>query len=185
MDAFFYLFKLIIFRHNFHRLVDKTINKILEVCGNISAILIVVLIFLIISDISMRYILGISKVWMMELEWHLFSAAFLFAINYALATDKHIRVDIFYHTMSAKTKASINIFATLFLLIPWSLISFKSSWIYAYNSFLILETTPDPGGLPFRYIIKSLIPLIFLLLILQGFYILKSEVMSYIKKPSI
>ncbi len=165
-------------------LIDKSINKILEICGNLSAILIVTLIFLIISDISMRYILGISKVWMMELEWHLFSASFLLAINYALATDKHIRVDIFYNEMSSRSKALINIFSSLFLLIPWSIISFKSSGIYAYNSFLLWETTPDPGGLPFRFIIKSIIPLIFLLLIVQGIYIIINELKNLVKKPT-
>lgn len=166
-------------------MAQRIFNRIIESCGNLSAILITVLIFLIIVDISMRYFLGLSKVWMMELEWHLFSAAFLFAINYSLATDKHIRVDVFYNKMSLRKKSLINILSSLFLLIPWSIISFKSSVLYTYSSFIISETTADPGGLPFRFIIKSIIPAMFFLLIIQGIFIVKNELKIYFNKSPI
>lgn len=150
-------------------------SRLFSACGNISAILIVLLIIVIICDITLRYVVGVSRVWIMELEWHIFAVSFLLAVNFTLHSDRHIRVDIFYNRFSPRLKAIMNLVGSIFLLIPWSVIAFKSSVTYTINSYVLMETTPDPGGLPFRFIVKAFIPLTFLLLIIQSFITVKKE----------
>lgn len=102
-----------------------------------------------------------------ELQWYLFSAIFLLGGVVTFYYDKHIRVDVFYSKFSEKIQKRINIFSTLFLLLPFAAIMVFFSSKYFERSYLILEQSPNPDGLP-RYIVKFLIPLSFSLLFLQG-----------------
>jgi len=82
----------------------------------------------------------------MELEWHIFALIFLLAAGFTLKHDKHVRVDLFYEKMNKKDKAWINVLGILLFLIPWCVLIIKTSFHYAYSSFEMGETSPDPGG---------------------------------------
>ena len=127
-----------------------------------------ILVILICTDVFLRYLLNNSKTWIIELEWHLFALIFLIGAANALREDKHVRVDVFYHKFSEKKKAIINLIGTGFLLIPWCTIIIFKAFDYGMNSLAILEGSPNPGGLPARYIVKFSIALGFLLLLLQA-----------------
>lgn len=127
-----------------------------------------VLVLVIVVDVFFRYVFNITSAASFETEWHLFGAIFLLGAAYALQQDKHVRVDVFYHKFSEKTKAWVNLIGTIFLLLPFCGVAFWESISFVKNAYLIKETSPDPGGLPARYIIKSAIPIGFLLLGLQG-----------------
>lgn len=113
-----------------------------------------------------------------ELEWHLFAAIFLLGAAYTLQEDKHVRVDVFYHRFSDKTKAWVNLIGTLILLIPFCVISFSESLSFVNSSFQLGETSPQPGGLPARWIIKSTIPAGFFLLGLQGISLITKSLIT-------
>ena len=85
-----------------------------------------------------------------------------------LQKDEHVRVDVFYSKFSEKKKQIINLLGNVFFLLPFSLVIFYTSLPFVEDSLSILESSPDPGGLPYRIIIKSIIPISFLLLALQG-----------------
>ncbi|MCB1870804.1 MAG: TRAP transporter small permease subunit [Gammaproteobacteria bacterium] len=102
-----------------------------------------------------------------EAQWYLFSLVFLWAGAYALRNGVHVRVDVIYSRLSAKSKAWIDTLGTLLFLLPLCVLVLWVSTPYALDSWRILEGSPDPGGLP-RYLIKSAIPVGFLLLLLQG-----------------
>lgn len=104
----------------------------------------------------------------MELEWHLFSMLFLLGAAFTFQVDRHVRVDLFYSQMSKREKARINLFGNLLFLLPWCLFIIKYALAYAWASFQIGEGSPDPGGLPFRYIIKFCIAIGFVLLAMQA-----------------
>lgn len=120
----------------------------------------------------MRYLFSKTSAFSFELEWHLFALIFLIGAAYTLQQDKHVRVDVFYSRFSEKTKAWVDIIGTLFFLLPFCLIASFESFSFVYNSFLVKETSPDPGGLPARYLIKSAIPFGLILLGLQGVSVL-------------
>ncbi len=102
-----------------------------------------------------------------EAQWYLFSVIFLMGAAYGLNHDVHVRVDVMYERMSAKTQAMIDMAGTIIFLIPFSLLMLYVSFPAVASSWRVREMSPDPGGLP-RYPIKALILVSFVLLVLQG-----------------
>ena len=131
------------------------------------------LLVLIVSfDVFTRYFLKESSVAVQELEWHVFALIFLMGAAYTLKADEHVRVDIFYSRLSEKKKAWINFVSTLLFLIPFCIIIIYSSLDYVTTSFSIFESSPNPGGLHARYLLKAVIPISFFFILLQGFSLL-------------
>ena len=77
-------------------------------------------------------------------------------------------IDVFYSKLSEKGKAWVNLFGTIIFLIPFCLMLIFASQNFVINSFNIGETSPDPGGLPGRFILKSIIPIAFFLILMQS-----------------
>lgn len=102
-----------------------------------------------------------------DLQWYLFSVVFLAGSGWTLRRDEHVRVDVLYHRFPERMQQGIQIAGTVLFLIPFCLVMLWASWPLVRHSWNILEASPDPGGLP-RFIIKTAIPLGFLLLLLQG-----------------
>lgn len=126
------------------------------------------LVVIVVLDVFSRYLLNDTAAWVMELEWHLFALLFLLGAGYTFRHDKHVRVDLFYTHFSPRDRALTNLIGGLVLLLPWLGVLVYTSAGYAYQSWLMGEGSPDPGGLPARYLIKSAIPLGLGLLFLQG-----------------
>ncbi len=103
----------------------------------------------------------------LELQWYLFSLIFLLGAAWTLKEDSHVRVDVLFDRMSPKVQRMINVGGALLLLLPFCVFVLWTSYPSIHNSWSILESSPDPGGLP-RYPIKSLILVCFVLLALQG-----------------
>jgi TRAP-type mannitol/chloroaromatic compound transport system permease small subunit len=127
--------------------------------------LVVVVVF---SDVVMRYAFNISYVFTQELEWHLFSVIFLIGAGYTLLQDGHVRVDIIYQRFGAKGKAWINFVGVLVFLLPGCYMVIATSLNFVQMAFASLEGSPDPGGVPYRFILKACIPVGFSLMTLQG-----------------
>ena len=154
-------------------LLNKTIriiDAVSEWTGRAIAWLVLVMVLIIVYDISMRYLFQIGSVALQELEWHLFSLVFLFGAAYTLKHDGHVRVDIFYQSrwMNDRRRAYVDLFGTLFLLMPFCVLIIVSSVTFVGNAFAIGEGSPDPGGLPYRFLLKAAIPVGFGLIMLQG-----------------
>jgi TRAP-type mannitol/chloroaromatic compound transport system permease small subunit len=88
--------------------------------------------------------------------------------GYTLLKDGHVRVDIIYQRCSPKTKAWINFLGVIFFLIPGCYMVIATSLNFVYNAWVVMEGSPDPGGIPYRFILKSFIPAGFVLILLQG-----------------
>ncbi len=121
-------------------------------------------------DVSMRYLFRSGSIGIQELEWHLFSIVFLIGTAYTLKHDEHVRLDILYRSqlLTDKHRAWIDVFGTLFMLIPFCLLIIISTWPFVSQAYIHNEVSPDPGGLPTRWLIKSMIPAGFCLVLIQG-----------------
>ncbi len=126
------------------------------------------LVLIVFVDVVMRYLFNTSFVFVQELEWHLFALIFLMGAGYTLLYDGHVRVDIFYQRYGLKGKAWTNLLGVVLFLIPGCLMIIATSWHFVYRAWVIGEGSPDPGGIPYRFIVKGLIPAGFSLLLLQG-----------------
>ncbi|WP_235299018.1 TRAP transporter small permease subunit [Portibacter marinus] len=140
------------------------INKI----GSWISWLNVALVLLICLDVILRYVLNVTEKWVIELEWHIFAAVFLLGASYTFKHDKHVRVDLFYQKFSEERKMWIDLIGNILFLIPWCIVVIYASVKYANVSFSYLEGSPDPNGLPARYVIKYIIALGFVLLLIQA-----------------
>jgi len=107
-----------------------------------------------------------SNAWI-ELQWYLFSLVFLLGASWALATDRHVRVDVLYGRLPPRRRVWIDLLGTVLFLLPFCALGFFTSLPTLRSSWSVWEVSPDPGGLP-RYPIKTAIPLAFLLLFAQG-----------------
>ncbi len=143
------------------------IDRFTRFIGNSSALVLALLILLVVYDALMRYLFHSGSIALQELEWHLFDVVILFGIAYTLHRSAHVRVDIFYEHFSDKTKAVIDMISALFFITPLSLLIIYVGLDFVTLSFLQQEASSNPGGLPYRFIVKALMPLAFLFLLLQ------------------
>ena len=146
------------------------IDAITEYVGKCTSWLIIILVFLVGYDVSMRYLFQSGSIGIQELEWHLFSIILLIGSSYTLKHDEHVRLDILYRSrlLTDKHRAWIDVFGILFILIPFCLLVIISAWPFVFQSYVHNEVSPDPGGLTARWLIKSIIPAGFCLLLIQG-----------------
>ena len=143
---------------------DKVANLIGRFCSRLSLLLVI----LVSTDVFLRYIFNISTASLYELEWHVFAVIFLLGSVYTLHIDEHVRVDVFYNKFSERNKKLVNLLGNLIFLIPFGIVISYTSIPFVKDSYNILESSPDPGGLPFRFLIKSVITVSFFLLAFVG-----------------
>ena len=146
----------------------KTIDKITNFAAYITAIVLALLVALIVFDASSRYLFSSGSTALQELEWHFFDVVILLSIAYTLKHNAHVRVDIFYEKFSEKTQLFVNIMATLFFVLPLSFLIIYIGIDFVQLSFMQNEASSDPGGLAYRWLVKSLMPFAFVLLALQA-----------------
>lgn len=152
------------------------IDKFIKYLGGFTAFVVAFLVLLVVYDATMRYAFSTGSIALQELEWHLFDIVILFGIAYTLHKDAHVRVDIFYTHFSDKTKALIDAISSIFFILPFSFLIIYIGVEFVGISFAQNECSSNPGGLEYRYLVKSLLPLSFLFLSLVA---LKEGVRNY------
>lgn len=149
---------------------SRHIDRFNDRVGRLVSWLVIAMVLLVSYDVTMRYLFLSGSVGLQELEWHLFSVIFLLGAAYTLRHEDHVRLDLFYQSrfMNDYRRAWVNLIGSLFFLIPFCALIIVSSVPFVQQSFMHMEGSPDPGGLPWRWLLKTAIPLGFALLILQG-----------------
>jgi TRAP-type mannitol/chloroaromatic compound transport system permease small subunit len=144
---------------------ERFFQRISRILGRILAMVFLLMTINIFYDVVMRYFFHNSSVAMQEMEWHLFSIVILFGVSVALLEEGHVRVDFLYDRFSVRKKAVINIIGTVFFLLPLACLIFFGSFEFVMDSYGMNEISENPGGLPYRWLIKGMIPLAFGILI--------------------
>ncbi len=153
-------------------LFSKKLDTFIKRIGQISSWLIFILVLMVAGDVLLRYFFHISSIAEQELQWHILAAIAMFGSAFTFQQGEHVRVDLFYNRYSKKVKQWMNLLIPLLIIIPFSLFIIYLSSDYVMQSYTTGEVSPDPGGLPYRYLVKSLIPLGFILICIQGFAVL-------------
>ena len=128
-------------------------------------LLMVIITFLV---VLLRYVFDYGLIAMQESIIYMHALVFLIGSAYTLQQNAHVRVDIIYNKLSEKHRAYINLFGTIFLLGPTMLFIFIISWQYVSDSWDVLETSREAGGLPGVFLLKSSILVMACLMLLQG-----------------
>ena len=114
-----------------------------------------------------RYAFNASSNAWLEIQWYLFAAVFLLCAGYALKHNQHVRVDVLSSRLSARARAWIEIFGTLFFLLPMALLICALSWPVFVEAWRSGEVSSNANGLVL-WPARLLLPVGFALLVLQG-----------------
>jgi len=153
---------------NLLKAVCNAIDKSNEAVGRAVSWVTLLLVLVVFVDVVMRYAFKTTYVFTQEMEWHLFAFIFLIGAGYTLLHDGHVRVDIIYQRLSIRGRAWVNLIGVIFFLIPGCWLVIVTSWKFVGNSFSMMEGSPDPGGIPYRFIVKGTMTVGYALLLLQG-----------------
>ena len=148
--------------------LEQFFDRFSDLMGWIAGILNLAMLLNVFYDAIMRYFFSSGSIALQEMEWHLFAMVFLFGIAYGLKEDGHVRVDVFYDRFSPRWKAMVNIGGTALLLLPLSVLVIEGSVWYVQEAYNSGEVSGDPGGLPYRWLIKLVIPVSFVFLIVSA-----------------
>lgn len=119
------------------------------------------------ATVILRYGMNQGWIWLQESVSYMHAAVFMTAAAWTLQEDAHVRVDIFYRDAGPRHKALVNVAGALVLLLPFCLFLILMGWDYVAASWQLKETSREASGLPFVYLLKSLILLMPVLLLLQ------------------
>lgn len=156
------------FAPDYHIPLVDFLNAAVRRVAETTAWLNLALIGVILAQVVLRYGFHHGLVPLEELMWHLYAVAFMFGLSYAIANDSHIRVDLVHVSLSRRARRLIEILGILLLLMPFLWIVLDHSLTWVADSYRMDESSPSPQGLPHRWLIKSVIPFAFALMLLAA-----------------
>ena len=181
----------LVYSKEIHIPIVSSLNKIVQRIVETAAWFNVLVIFLILTTVILRYgfhrnqlLLNWPLVPMEELQWHFYSVPFMFGLAYVIATDSNIRIDLLRLHMSKKLKHIFEILGILLLLMPCVIILLDFSIDYTLYAISHHESSQSTMGLPHRWIVKSVIPMSMALIFIASLSRLIQEIilLSYYEK---
>ena len=143
------------------------VDSINEFAGTIANLFSYMLFVVVVVGVIARKVFNHPFIWNFEASYMLYAAMFLFGLGYTLKHKMHVTVDVFYTMAGPKTRFILDLIGFLLFLVPFGYVSLKSTFIFAQQSWQILEHSQSTWAPPI-YPFKSLMPLAFLLLVLQA-----------------
>ena len=144
------------------------IENAITLTGKFSSWSMAVLLGAIVIQVLLRYAFGITNTRLEDSLWYLFSATLVLGLSYTMTHDGHVRVDFVYQRYTAKTRRIVDFVGIALFLLPMYAFLMWHGWDYAVKSFSINESSPNPGGMPWLWIVKGLLPVSCLLLIIES-----------------
>lgn len=139
-----------------------------EMAGRALAWLTLLMVLVTFTVVVLRYVFNLGWIGMQESISYLHALVFMLGAGYAFKHEAHVRVDIFYQNFSPRRQALVNLLGNLLLLAPFCVFILIISYDYVAASWQIKEASPETGGLPYIYLLKTVIPAMAILLLLQA-----------------
>ncbi len=139
--------------------LSHQVDRVIALIGQAASFLWLATLAVVLSNVVNRFILGRGSIAMEELSWHMFGAALMLTLAYGVVRDAHVRVDVLRERFGLRTQAWIELICIVLLLLPILYLMLDQMIEYAQRSFQRGERSQAPSGLPYRFIIKSMIPI--------------------------
>jgi len=139
--------------------ISRPLDRLLVAIGQASAWLWLAVLLVVLANVFSRFALSRGSIALEELSWHLFGAALMLALAYAVVRDDHVRVDVLRERFSLRSQAWIELIAIALLALPVIVLMIDALIPYAYKAYLYNERSQAPSGLPYRFIFKSVLPI--------------------------
>lgn len=156
------------------------LESVTEWMGKLIAWLSLFMVLAVVSVIILRNVFEISAIPLQESINYMHASLFMLGTAFALKHNAHVRVDIFYQKFSPKRQALVDMLGFLFLLLPVCLFIYFYCIDYVLFNWMLKEGSNQPGGLPYLYILKSLLLVMPISLIIQGLAQFLHNLMFYI-----
>lgn len=140
----------------------------IERLGRAASWLWLLLLTVIVLNVVLRHVFGEGRIELEELQWHIYSVGFLIGLSDALRADVHIRVDVVHERLRPRLRAWLELYGLTLCLFPFTALILIYGAPFVLTSYELAEVSQAPGGLPFRWVIKAVLPFAFLLLLLAG-----------------
>ncbi len=148
--------------------IADAIDRLNSTIGRTAAWLCLAVVTIQFAVVVLRYLFGIGSIWLQESIVYSHAALFLLAAAWTLRNDGHVRVDIFYSSASPPTRAIVDLLGACLLLAPFAGAILYFSLPYVARSWSIFEGSRETSGLPFVFLLKTLIPVFAVMLTLQA-----------------
>ena len=146
----------------------QTIDSVSRSVGNAVAYAAIAMALVTTTVVILRYGFGQGAIAAQESVLYLHGALFMLGAAPTLLADKHVRVDVFYRNFTDRQKHWVNTIGHTVFTLPFCTLIVFGSWGYVSESWSIMESSPEPGGIPAVFLLKTLIPAMALLLVLQA-----------------
>lgn len=149
---------------------NSLLDRISAVTGRVTAWLTLFMVVVTFIVVVMRYLFDAGFIWVQESVVWMHAVVFMLGAAYTLRDEEHVRVDVFYRTMSARKRAWVDIVGVVIFLLPLCVFLAWNSWDFVAQSWSIRESSREPGGLPYPFLplLKSVILLMPVAVALQG-----------------
>lgn len=148
--------------------LSNAIDRVIVTAGDIASWLWPILVAVTVLQVVLRYGFGQGSIMLEELQWHIYAVGFMIGLSYCADIDRHVRVDVFAEKWPLRRRAWIELIGLALFLLPFVLIVAVEGVPYAKSAFDFGEVSAAPGGLPYRWILKSFITIAFVLLALTA-----------------
>ena len=148
--------------------LSSIINTINKVAGYLCAFLVILMTLNVFLVVVLRYLFGISFIWLQETYVWMHAYIFMAGAGYTYLNNAHVRIDIIYRNSSKIYKSLVDFIGNTFLLIPFLYIIWSYSFPFVYKSFQINEVSREAGGLPMLFLLKAAILIFAFLLFIQA-----------------
>lgn len=149
--------------------LSNAIDRIIVTAGDLASWLWPILVSVTVLQVVLRYGFGQGSIMFEELQWHIYAVGFMIGLSYCADVDRHVRVDVLAERWPLRTRAWIELIGLSLFLLPFVIIVAIEGVPYAKSSFDFAEVSAAPGGLPYRWVLKSFITIAFVLLALTAF----------------
>ncbi len=158
------------------------INSINKIAGYLCAFIVVLMTLNVFLVVVLRYLFGISFIWMQETYVWMHAYIFMLGAGFTYLNDDHVRIDIIYRTASQNYRAIVDLIGNVFLLLPFLYIIWSYSFPFVYKSWQMNEISREAGGLSMLYLLKLAILLFVILLFIQSVSKIINNFLNLIKK---
>jgi len=148
--------------------LSRVLDGIVRTVGEWSSWIWTILMLLIVIQVIQRYVIGLGSIQMEETQWHLYAIGFMLGLGFAELRERHVRIDVFAEMFPLRLRYWIEIVGLVVFLLPFCVFVIWWSIPYVIESWQVGEVSAAPGGLPFRYLLKGVITIAFVLLAMTG-----------------
>ena len=149
-------------------LLLSKIGVVADITGRVIAPLTIVMMILTVVVVIARYLFNVGSIPVQETVVYMHAMVFMLGIPYTLRQEGHVRVDLVYQRLSARSQACVNLAGTWLFLVPLAVFIFYAAWTYVGLAWQLKEGSAEPGGLPIVYLLKTLIPVFAVCLLLEA-----------------